>query len=239
MKSDENSWISATPTGDSTKLDENTKLLVNMVFTRFKSIYGHKFESTYGDSASLDLARREWAYCIQGYSEPQLARALHESKLKYAWPPAIAEFVALLRPSPEELGLPSTLQAYHEACRCRQDPRTFAWTHPIIFHATQAVSLWRIQHSSEKDVWPLFEKEYNSLLDRMYKGEQFTIPDLPEIEDKSTVTQAITIQELAEKFELDASAFYYMALIKGSPVRNQFRNKLLKKHPELEGNIPE
>jgi len=239
MKSDEKSWISTTQTGESQPLDDHTKLMVNMVFARFKAAYGHRFESTYGDGSSLNIAKREWGYCIQGYSEAQLAKALHTCKLKHPWPPAISEFIILLKPDPQELGLPSTRQAYVESCKCRQDPKTFPWSHDIIYHAVCNTGLWRIKSSPEKDVFPVFEAEYDALLKRFVDGETFSIPDKLEIEDKTTLTELVNAQVLAEKFDLDASEFYFMTLTKGSETRQRFRAALIKKHPEVESELPD
>jgi len=238
MKSDEKSWISTTQTGESQPLDDHTKLMVNMVFARFKAAYGHRFESTYGDGSSLNIAKREWGYCIKGYSESQLAKALHACKLKHPWPPAISEFVILLKPDPQELGLPSTRLAYTEACRCRQDPKTFPWSHAIIYHAVCNTGLWKIQNSQEKDVLPVFESEYHHLLKRFMDGEAFSIPDRIEIEDQSATTQLLDAQQLADKFNLDVSEFYYLTLTKGSETRQRFRSALIHKHPEVENELP-
>lgn len=239
MKSEEKSWISTTPTGEQRHLDDDTKLLVNMVFARFKAIYGHKFDSTYGDKASLDIARREWGYCLIGYSEAQLAKALHTCKLTYAWPPSIAEFVALLQPSASDLGVVSAHAAYQEACRCRQDARSFPWSHPIVYHAARETGFWRLQRDNEKTVWPLFERTYHALLTRLSSGESFTIPDTVLLEDKQSLTQAETIQALSDRFEIDASTFYYLTLARHSSVRQRLRTQLVAAHPDWADSLPE
>lgn len=238
MKSDEKSWISTTQTGEPTGLDDTTKRLVNMVFARFKAIYGHRFESTYGDKMSLDIARREWGYCLIGYSEQQLAKALHTCKLTFAWPPAIAEFVALLLPSAAEIGVPTASVAYHEACQCRQDPRTFPWSHAIVYHAARDTGFWRLQHGSEKNIWPTFEHCYKSLMQRLSTGETLSVPDQILLEDKQSVTQAHTIQELADRLDIDAGELYFLTLPSGSPIRERLRQKVVNAHPKLVDNIP-
>jgi hypothetical protein len=242
MKSDEKSWISTTPTGDQPALDERTKILVNMVFARFKASYGHRFESTYGDSQSLDIAKREWGFCLQGYTEAQLAKALHEAKLKFAWPPSIAEFVDLLKPNPKELGLPSTREAYQEACRCRIDPREFNWSHPAVYHAARATEFWRLKTGSEQEVWPLFEKHYQAMVQRVMDGESFAIPDQLQLEDKTDLTRMQTIQQLADQYQIEPSYLYYMQKPEGSSVRALLRDQALKQlnvlQPETAFDLP-
>lgn len=238
MKSDEISWISTTQTGEPTGLSDDTKRLVNMVFARFKAIYGHRFESTYGDKLSLDIARREWGYCLQGYTEQQLAKALHTCKLTFAWPPAIAEFITMLLPSPAEMGVPTAAAAYQQACQCRQDPRTFAWSHPIVYHAARETGFWRLQHGSEKNVWPAFEMSYRALMQRIAAGETLSIPDQILLEDKQSLSQSQRIQELSDQLNIDAGEFYYLTQPANSPLRQRLRQKLVAQHPELESNFP-
>ena len=230
MKSDEKSWISTTPTGNPNQgLDEQTKILVNMVFARLRASYGHRFDSTFGDGESLNIAKREWGFCLKDYSEAQLAKALHAAKLKYAWPPAISEFLQLMQANPEDLGLPSAREAYLEACSCRIDPRRFPWRHAIVYEAARLTEFWRLKTGSEKDSWPLFEKHYQALVQRVLNGEEFTIPDAISLEDNSSVTVALDIQHLAEQNGIDPSLLYYMQKPQHSPIRKQLRQRAISK----------
>ncbi|WP_052830538.1 replication protein P [Gynuella sunshinyii] len=234
MKSDEKSWISTTPTGNQPQgLDEQTKILVNMVFARLRASYGHRFDSTFGDGDSLNIAKREWGFCLQGYSEAQLASALHAAKLKYAWPPAISEFLELMQTNPEDLGLPSARDAYQEACSCRIDPRRFPWRHAIVYEAAKRTEFWRLKTAPEKESWPLFEKNYKELVKKVLDGEDFTVPDSIRLEDNSSVTVALDIEQLAEQNGIDSSLLYYMQKPKHSPIRQQLRQRALKKLSEL------
>lgn len=244
MKSNDTSWISMTPTGSQSPnlespLDEQTKLLVNMVFARFKASYGHRFDSSYGDRSSLDIARREWGYCLRGYSESQLALALHKCKLTYAWPPSIAEFIALLQGSPEENGLPTMEAAYRQACSCRIDPLSFSWSHPIVYHVAHHIGFWRLKQSSETELRPVFERTYKEFVGRFLQGESFIIPQQTRLADKSSATTSHQIAELAEQLDMDPSHFYYMTLQERSPVRARFRKNIVENFPELQDKIPE
>ena len=72
---------------------QQTRVLVNMLFARFKAIYTHKFASAYSNPDEVKLAKREWAVVLKGFQEPLLAYAVERTKEVYAWPPTISEFL--------------------------------------------------------------------------------------------------------------------------------------------------
>lgn len=78
-----------------TQAEQQTRILVNMLFARFKAIYTHKFASAYSTSDEVKLAKREWAIALKGFQEPLLAYAVERTKEVHAWPPTISEFLKL------------------------------------------------------------------------------------------------------------------------------------------------
>jgi hypothetical protein len=50
-------------------IDQKVKSLVNMLFARFMTIYGHKFKSAFDDDKEIIIAKREWALSLAGYEE--------------------------------------------------------------------------------------------------------------------------------------------------------------------------
>ena len=97
------SWTSATPTGnraegeaDTGPLPLETKALVNMLFARFMAIYGHKFKSCFETQDEIRIAKREWALSLRGYGERELVSAIDHCKEQLAWMPTISEFLKIL-----------------------------------------------------------------------------------------------------------------------------------------------
>ena len=76
--------------------EQQNRILVNMLFARFKAIYTHKFASAYSTPDEVKLAKREWSIAIKGFQEPLLAYAVERAKETYAWPPTISEFLNLI-----------------------------------------------------------------------------------------------------------------------------------------------
>ena len=235
MKLDEHSVISTIQAGSnpeapepSENIDERTAVLVNMVFSRFKAIFGTRFESTFGTKDAIEIAKREWALCLIGVSEGLLAQALHRCKTEFSWPPSIAEFLKLLKPDTVQFGLPDTRAAFLQAVSCRVDPKEFNWSHPAVYYAAKATEFFRLKTASEAEIWPVFEKHYGAICERVIAGEQLDIPSPIALEDKSDVTRAIDIQSLADSLGLDTGFLYYLSKPKGTTMRKSLRAMAIK-----------
>lgn len=234
MEFDAHSTISTIQAGnhspESNELTDNQKILINMIFTRFKAIYGNRFESTFGDEGQVRLTKREWGYSLKTVTEDRLALALHKCKEKYAWPPSIAEFLKLLKPSPQDFGLLDPRQAYLEACSIRHNPREARWSHPAIYFAARDTGFYLLQSGTEKEVWPRFEQYYDTYCERVFNGEELNIPSaVTAIVDNSATTTAITAKALAEQYSVDTGVFYYLTKTPGSEIRARLRESAMQK----------
>lgn len=146
-----------------------------MVFARLRAIYGSKFEQTFGNSEEAMIrTKREWALALAPFEPPAVEKALEHCKRNLAWPPSIAEFLKLLEISS---GLPSARSAYEEACKCRNEPASFRWSHPVIYHTASEVGFWRLQTETEFRTWPDFDAAWQRNMSRYRAGESFSIPE--------------------------------------------------------------
>lgn len=208
---------------------QQTRVLVNMLFARFKAIYTHKFASAYANPDEVKLAKREWAIAIKGFKEPLLAYAVERSKETYAWPPTIAEFLQLISKAYGAYGLVDTRTAYLEASQCRINPLEFNWTHPAVYHAAAATGWYSLKSDEEAKTWPAFEKNYNEQVEKIVQGQTLVIPSVPLIENRQEDHLANLIPELVEKTGLKegevACLLYYMKKTKGTQIRARYRAK--------------
>lgn len=84
-------------------------------------LFGHKFTSTYGESAVVDGVltdvAKTWAIALTGITGEQIANGLEACVNKgEAWPPSLPEFVAMCKKQGlNEFGLNHTPQ-YHHGC---------------------------------------------------------------------------------------------------------------------------
>jgi hypothetical protein len=199
-----------------------------MIFARFHHIYTHRFESAYGDETTLNQAKREWAISLNGLTDIQLEFALERCKREHAWPPTIAEFLKLLEPSPESLGLPSHEKAYLEACINAHHPNSHSWSHICVQLAAQQVSYYALRSESERSTKPVFKAAYDSLCKRLFAGETIELPKTntrpePDFSEENALVESL---KAAGVDKVDAQTLaYYLEKPKGSSVRARYRKK--------------
>lgn len=224
---------------------QQTRVLVNMLFARFKAIYTHKFASAYSNPDEVKLAKREWAVVLKGFQEPLLAYAVERTKEVYAWPPTISEFLKLINTAYKAYGLLDPRSAYLEACACRSDPLSYRWTHPAVYFAGSKVGWYKLKSEEERVTWPLYEENYVKVVDRVISGERLVIPRAIMIEDKVTLGVEDLIQHIAKKLKLPeediAPILYYTQKTMGTGIRKRYREIAQEKLKALgySDSIPE
>lgn len=195
-----------------------------MVFARLRAIYGSKFEQTFGNSEeAMVRTKREWGLALAPFAPPAVENALEHCKRNLAWPPSIAEFLKLLEVAS---GLPSARSAYEEACRCRSEPATFNWRHPVIYQTASEVGFWRLQTEAEYRTWPDFDAAWQRNMARYRAGETFTVPaPPPALPDHRTLTAFEQIEQFIEHHGIPEDlAYQYLGYILQSPGR--YRDQL-------------
>ena len=209
--------------------EQRTRVLVNMLFARFKAIYTHKFASAYSTTEEVKLAKREWAIALKGFQEPLLAYAVERTKERFAWPPTISEFLSVIHTAYRAYGLLEPRQAHMEACQCTHEPRKMNWSHPAVYFAGSQTGWFRLRTEEERTTWPLFEKHYIAMVDKVINGEALHVPDVVLIEDKSAPDLKKILQDIAQQLEVNeaqiAPHLYYMYKTAGTSIRAQYRER--------------
>lgn len=213
-------------------MNDDTKELINMIFARFHHIYTHRFESAYRDETMLNQAKREWALSLQGIAANQMEHALEACKLKHAWPPTIAEFLALVEPEPEILGLPTLAAAYQEACQHCHQPAGHSWSHLCVQLAAQQTGYRLLQLEPERVSQPRFASSYKALMARLMRGETVEVeapePPLADYDDQAErdLVDQLTGQKVSPS--LAAQVSYYLEKPIGSDVRKHYRQRAME-----------
>lgn len=209
-----------------------------MIFARMQLIYTHRFESAYGDEATLTQAKREWAYSLAGVEQARIEYALEKCKLELAWPPTIAEFVRYLTPDPQALGLPSVRDAYLEACQNSHAPLQHSWQHPAVQWAARETGYFKLRSEPERYSWPAFESLYRNLVERLADGEEIDFEAeevaLPTA-DFSAEDRLVETLKAAGASEADAYQLaYYLEKPAGSELRARYRQHSQERLATLE-----
>lgn len=76
------------------------------------------------------------------------------------------------------LGMPDAHSAYVEACRAPSPKKEYKWTHPAVYYAGRASDWFFLANSIEAKAFPVFERNYTILMERVAAGESIEI-ELP------------------------------------------------------------
>ncbi|MCW9050767.1 MAG: replication protein P [Motiliproteus sp.] len=242
------SWTSKTSTGDSAGkqdlINAETKTLVNMIFARFMTIYGHKFKSTFENENEIRIAKREWALSLRDYSEQELVHAVNRCKEEFVWMPTVSEFLSVLKKGFEDYGLPTSRQAYEEVCMHADHPRKHTWSHPAVYFAGRETDWFRLRSEEKSQVFTDFKFNYRKLCQRVLAGEDLQVPMAKGLPDKSSNTQADLIKTWGEENQVTpeqaATLLFYLQKPKDSSVRAHFkaRSEQLLKEWGVKAQLP-
>lgn len=209
------------------RISNETKTLVNMIFARFMAIYGHKFKSCFETEDELRIAKREWALSLRGYGERELVAAVNRCKETLAWTPTISEFLEVLREIGGDHGLPSTHDAYVEACLHAEHPQQHRWSHPAVYWAGRHSGWFELRTEDEERILPTFSYQYEVLCRRVRQGEELEVPALPAIENHQDSTRARFMLDFARHHglapERACTLLFYLTLPPHSQVRKRLK----------------
>lgn len=135
-------------------------------------LYGHRWVSSYGE-----VDDGTWLTGLQDVTPEQLAMGVqHCLQRGEAWPPSLPEFRKRCRPRPQDLGIAHELEAYREAVKGVAPFTYHTWSHPVVYHAAQAVGSWELLHLPESKTFPRFRDAYFAMVERFMQGEGMTAP---------------------------------------------------------------
>jgi len=93
--------------------------------------------------------------------------------------PTLHRMMRACQGEPEKFGLIDAHRAYVEACRAPSPKATYAWSHSAIYHAGCASDWFFLANNSEKNAFPIFERHYLKICERVMNGEELPAPNTP------------------------------------------------------------
>lgn len=88
----------------------------------------------------------------------------------------LPRFRELCRTSAQELGLPDAHAAYIEAAMSDGQRDRIKWSHPAVYHAGMQTGWFELRRSTEKEIYPLFKRNYEEICRRVLAGEDLSLP---------------------------------------------------------------
>ncbi|NKB35126.1 MAG: hypothetical protein GKR91_18675 [Pseudomonadales bacterium] len=157
---------------------------INQIFAEFEFAYHNQFHKAFAEAEALVIAKKYWLSSLEQYSPRQIVAAAKRVIQSQDYLPSIAAFIRACEEGKDLFGLPSTRQAYIEACSAPSPKKEFSWSHEAVYHAGCAAGWYLLANESEATAFPVFEYHYEQLCRRVVKGEQLTIEAPEALTDK-------------------------------------------------------
>ncbi|MDX1490301.1 MAG: replication protein P [Pseudohongiellaceae bacterium] len=180
---------------------------INKLFADFELAYHNQFHKAYAKEDQLLLAKRYWSEALAAYSPSQIVAASSRLVKRSTYLPSLAEVVKACDNGMEVFGLPSSKQAYIEACCASQPKSEYQWSHLAVYLAGKATDWYILASEPEDKVFPLFDYYYQELCRRVMHGEELEAPQaraLPERVSRPLSAQEnhARMQKLREELDL-------------------------------------
>lgn len=159
---------------------------INQLFAEFELAYHNQYYKAYGTEERLVLAKKYWLGCLSQYSPMQIVAAARRVVKTHDFLPTISVVVRACEEGATLFGLPSTREAYIEACRAEAPKAAYAWSHPAVYQAGKATGWYLLATEPEEKVLPVFEYYYHDLCQRAMRGESLDTPQPPALPERTS-----------------------------------------------------
>jgi hypothetical protein len=173
---------------------------INQVFAEFEFAYHNQFHKAFQSRESLVIAKKYWLGSLESYGPRQIVLAGKRIISTQDYLPSIAAFIRACEQGQDLFGLPSTHQAYVEACSATSPKIDFPWSHEAVYLAGKAAGWFVLANESEASALPIFRYHYEILCRRVVAGETLEVQApvaLPE-KTETKLSAAETKQRLAK-----------------------------------------
>ena len=102
--------------------------------------------------------------------------------------PTLNRMMEACRTSLGEFGLPSSRDAYLEACLAPAPKTSAPWSHPAVYLAGRDSDWFFLANETESKTWPVFRAHYERWVSRAARGETLQGPERVAIAPPETAT---------------------------------------------------
>lgn len=156
---------------------------INQIFELFRFNYHNQFLKAFPDLNTMNMAKRLWLRLLSEFSAEVMMRAAEKAVKESTFLPNVHEVLARCDVA-EVLGLPNAYAAYIEACRAPTPKKDFAWSHPAVYYAGRASDWFLLANETEARAFPVFQRNYDILLQRLQNGEELELEVAKAIPEK-------------------------------------------------------
>ncbi|PCH58269.1 MAG: hypothetical protein COC19_08640 [SAR86 cluster bacterium] len=158
---------------------------INQLFAQFEFAYHNQYHKAFADADSLIIAKKYWLSCLNQFSPVQIVAAAKRVIRSQEYLPSIAVVVKACDSGLDLYGLPSTREAYLEACSASSPKLDFQWSHAAVYFAGKASDWFFLANYSEQKTLPVFDYHYSLLCKRVISGETLSLEMPVALSEKS------------------------------------------------------
>jgi hypothetical protein len=170
--------IPAGPTDRREAPDEQLVETINQVFALFRLNYHNQYYAAWSDAQQLKQVKRLWLEALDAYPSTIILRAAQRAIETSDYLPTLNRMMEACRTSLGEFGLPSTRDAYLEACLAPTPKTSAPWSHPAVYLAGRDSDWFLLANESEAKSWPVFREHYERWASRAARGEPLQGPEV-------------------------------------------------------------
>ncbi len=172
---------------------------INQVFALFRINYHNQYYAGFADVDLLNSAKRLWLSSLSHFAPETILRGARKVIEESEYLPTLNRMIRACQGDPEKFGLIDAHRAYVEACRAPSPKAAYAWSHPAIYHAGCASDWFFLSSNAEKTAFPIFERHYLKLCERVMNGEELPAPSVLAL--PQTIETPLSKEENAKRME--------------------------------------
>ena len=156
---------------------------INALFTLLEDGYPLKFRRAFPTHEDIMRAKRVWKNSLQEFSPRRVLLAGKKALDTSKFFPDLSDIRELCKLRYDEMGLKEPLQAYYEACYAPVQTREHHWSHLAVYLAARETGWLTLRSEEQRVAFPVFERNYEILCNRVLEGEDLEASIMKGIED--------------------------------------------------------
>ncbi|MGS2724741.1 replication protein P [Porticoccus sp. GXU_MW_L64] len=177
---------------------------INQIFGLFQLNYHNQFFAAYPSAEDQILTKKLWLESLSRFTPQQILQGAKAAIEQCEYLPNLHRMMQLCQNQGPGGALPGAHDAYLEACNAPAPKVAFNWSHPAIYHAAVQTGWYVLGNEVERKAFPLFEKNYQDVCQRVLAGEQLVVeaPELLEEQPGEPLSKEKSQERLAQLKEL-------------------------------------
>ena len=181
------------------ELKQQYRYAINGLFTLLEDAFPLKFRRAFPTDEDLSRAKRVWYQSLKEFSPRRIIQAGQKALDTTKFFPDLSEIRELCKLRYDEMGLKEPLQAYYEACYAPEQTREYRWSHIAVYLAARETGWITLRSEEQRTAFPIFERNYNIICNRVIDGEDLEASIMKGIEDSRSKEAVRVADEQAEQ----------------------------------------